>query len=104
MIEENPQHFLRPVEEIPKWSSDSKRSKKATKGSGPELKAMEPVIGSHGWLKIAQTGIVIGRGLHRGRTVADLRQTDSNYLDWLSSAAGPLESGALDALRSEMND
>lgn len=101
MIAENPEHFRRPVVEIPEWSSGSNRGKKSTENPESTLEDLEPVSGSHGWLKTAAAGIVIGRGLHRGRTVADLVQTDSNYLDWLSSSAGPLESEAIDTLQAE---
>ena len=101
MIEENPAHFRRPVGEIPEWSSGSKRANKSAKSPESNLKDLEPISGSHGWLKSGPAGIVIGRGLHRGRTVADLVQTDSNYLDWLSSSAGPLKSEAIDALQAE---
>jgi len=103
MMEENPQHFQRPVEEIPEWSSSSKRAK-ATKSIGPNLEDLEPVFGSHGWLKIAQTGMVIGRGRNRGRSIAEINQVDVDYLNWLGSSAGPLDSEAIDALDAERRD
>ena len=104
MMGENPQHFRRSVVEIPEWSSGSNRRVKATENIESKLEDMGPVLGSHGWLKIAQTGMVIGRGLHRGRAVVDIGRVDSNYLDWLSSPAGPLDSEAIDALQAERSD
>ena len=104
MMEENPQHFQRAVEEIPEWASGSKRANKATERIGPNLEDLESVLGSHGWLKIAQTGMVIGRGRNRGSSIAEINRKDVDYLNWLSSSAGPLEPEAIDALEAERSD
>ena len=104
MMEENPQHFQRAVEEIPEWSSGSKRADRATRSIGPTLEDLEPVVGSHGWLKIGQTGIIIGRGRNRGRSIAEINQMDVNYLNWLGSSAGPLDAEAIDVLDAERSD
>jgi DNA polymerase-3 subunit epsilon len=104
MMAANPQHFRRAVEDIPEWSSDSNRRDKTTESLGPNLEDLEPVFGSHGWLKITQTGLVIGRGRNRGRTIAEIEQTDTNYLNWLGSSAGPLEVEAIGALQAERNN
>ncbi len=104
MMAANPQHFRRAVEDIPDWSSGSNRRDKTTENLGPDLDDLEPVFGSHGWLKITQTGMVIGRGRNRGRTIAEIERIDANYLNWLGSSAGPLEVEAVNALHAEIND
>ena len=104
MMAANPQHFRRAVKDIPEWASGSNQTDKTTESLGPNLEDLEPVIGSHGWLKITQTGMVIGRGRNRGRTIAEIERTDGNYLNWLGSSAGPLETEASDALQAERND
>ncbi|MDE0574800.1 MAG: 3'-5' exonuclease [Candidatus Poseidoniales archaeon] len=104
MMAENPQHFRRAVEDIPEWSSGSNRRDKTTESLGPDIEDLEPVFGSHGWLKITQTGMVIGRGRNRGRTIAEIERKDANYLNWLGSSAGPLEAEAVSALQAERND
>ena len=104
MMAENPQHFRRAVEDIPEWSSGSNRRDKTTESLGPDIEDLEPVFGSHGWLKITQTGMVIGRGRNRGRTIAEIERKDVKYLNWLGSSAGPLEAEAVSALQAERND
>ena len=104
MMAANPQHFRRAVKDIPEWASGPNQTDKTTESLGPNLEDLEPVIGSHGWLKITQTGMVIGRGRNRGRTIAEIERTDGNYLNWLGSSAGPLETEASDALQAERND
>ena len=104
MMAENPQHFRRAVEDIPEWSNGSNQRDKTTDSLGPDIEDLEPVFGSHGWLKITQTGMVIGRGRNRGRTIAEIERKDANYLNWLSSSAGPLEAEAVNALQAERND
>jgi len=104
MMAANPQHFRRAVEDIPEWSSGSNRRDKTTESLGPNLEDLESVFGSHGWLKITQTGMVIGRGRNRGRTIAEIERIDANYLNWLGSSAGPLEDEAASALHAERND
>ena len=103
MMAAHPQHFRRAVEDIPDWVSGSTRTDKETDGLGPNLEDLEPVSGSHGWLRISGSGIVIGRGRNRGRTIAEIERLDASYLNWLSSSAGPLEGEAIDALHSERN-
>lgn len=103
MMDAHPQHFRRAVEDIPDWSNSSSQSDKESESLGPNLDDLEPVSGSHGWLRTSSSGIVIGRGRNRGRTVREIEQLDVNYLNWLSSPAGPLESEAIDALHAERN-
>ena len=101
MMAANPQHFRRAVEDIPEWSSGSNQRDKASESLGPNLDDLEPVVGSHGWLRITQMGLVMGRGRNRGRTVAEIERSDVNYLNWLGSSAGPLETEAITALQAE---
>jgi len=42
--------------------------------------------------------MIIARGRNRGRSVVEIQASDPSYLDWLSSAAGPLEADAVAAL------
>ena len=104
MMAANPQHFRRAVEDIPEWASGTNRRDKTTERLGPNIEDLEPVFGSHGWLKITQTGMVIGRGRNRGRTIAEIERMDASYLNWLESSAGPLEVEAIGALHAERND
>ena len=104
MMAAHPQHFRRAVEEIPNWASGPNRSDKTTERLGPNIEDLEPVNGSHGWMRITQTGIVIGRGRNRGRTIAEIEKMDANYLNWLGSPSGPLEAEAIDALQAERSD
>jgi hypothetical protein len=101
MMSAHPQHFRRAVEEIPDWANSSTKSDKESDRLGPNLEDLEPVSGSHGWLRISDSGIVIARGRNRGRTLAEMEQLDVGYLNWLSSSAGPLEVVAIDALYAE---
>ena len=97
----HPQHFRRAVEDIPDWVDGSSQTDKESESLGPNLEDLEPISGSHGWLRISNSGIVIGRGRNRGRTVKEIERLDVNYLNWLASSAGPLESDAIDALQAE---
>ena len=101
MMEANPQHFRRPVEDIPDWVDGIKSADKSADRLGPNIEDLEPVSGSHGWLRMTTSGLVIGRGRNRGRTVAELEKLDSNYLNWLQSPAGPLDENAVTALQNE---
>ena len=101
MMDAHPQHFRRAVEDIRDWAYESTRGDKESDGLGPNLEDLEPVSGSHGWLRFSGTGIVIGRGRNRGRTITALEREDAPYLNWLSSSAGPLEAEAIQALLSE---
>ena len=101
MMEANPQHFRRPVHDIPEWANGSKIVDKSTERLGPNIEDLEPVTGSHGWLRKTRDGLVIGRGRNRGRTIGELENVDSNYLNWLQSPAGPLDEMAVEALRTE---
>jgi len=101
MMSAHPQHFRRAVEDIPDWANSSTKSDKESDRLGPNLEDLEPVSGSHGWLRISDSGIVIARGRNRGRTLAEMEQLDVGYLNWLSSSAGPLEVVAIDALYAE---
>ena len=98
MMDANPQHFRRAVEDIPDWSNGIEVSDKATENLGPNIDDLEPVIGSHGWLRMTGDQIIIGRGRNRGRTIGELEQMDSSYLNWLTSPAGPLEDEAIERL------
>ena len=98
MMDANPQHFRRAVEDIPDWSNGIETSDKATENLGPNIDDLEPVNGSHGWLRRTEDGIIIGRGRNRGRTIGELEQIDSSYLNWLASPAGPLEEEAIEIL------
>jgi len=104
MMASYPQHFRRAVEDIPDWANGSTKTDKESDSLGPNLDDLEPVSGSHGWLRISESGIVIGRGRNRGRTVSEMEQLDVSYLNWLSSSAGPLEVEAIDALYAERNN
>jgi DNA polymerase-3 subunit epsilon len=104
MMAAYPQHFRRAVEDIPDWANGSTKTDKESDSLGPNLDDLEPVSGSHGWLRISESGIVIGRGRNRGRTVSEMEQLDVSYLNWLSSSAGPLEVEAIDALYAERNN
>ena len=101
MMEANPQYFRRPVEDIPDWVDGIKSTDKSADRLGPNIEDLEPVSGSHGWLRMTTSGLVIGRGRNRGRTVAELEKIDSNYLNWLQSPAGPLDENAVTALQNE---
>jgi DNA polymerase-3 subunit epsilon len=101
MMDAHPQHFRRAVEDIPDWAYGQTRTDKESEGLGPNLEDLEPVSGSHGWLRFSGTGIVIGRGRNRGRTITEIEREDLPYLNWLSSSAGPLEAEAIDTLLSE---
>ena len=103
LMSSHPQHFRRPVEEIPEWASGSTRSDKESERLGPSLEDLQPVSGSHGWLRFSNVGIVIGRGRNRGRTITEIERLDVDYLNWLSSPAGPLEPEAIDTLSGERN-
>ena len=100
-MDAHPQHFRRAVEDIPDWTYGQTRTDKESEGLGPNLEDLEPVSGSHGWLRFSGTGIVIGRGRNRGRTITEIEREDLPYLNWLSSSAGPLEAEAINALLSE---
>ena len=104
MMEANPQHFRRPVQEIPDWASGTKIADKSVERLGPDIEDLEPVSGSYGWLRRTADGLVIGRGRNRGRTVRELENIDPNYLNWLQSSSGPLEGTAVDSLRSERTE
>jgi len=103
MMDAHPQHFRRAVEDIPDWAYGSTRTDKESDGLGPNLEDLEPVSGSHGWLRFSDTGIVIGRGRNRGRTITEIEREDASYLNWLSSPAGPLEAEAINTLLDEKN-
>ena len=103
MMAAHPQHFRRAVEDIPDWVSGSTRIDKESDGLGPNLDDLEPVSGSHGWLRISESEIIIARGRNRGRTIAEIERSDMSYLNWLSSSAGPLEAEAIDVLHSKRN-
>ena len=101
MMDAHPQHFRRAVEDIPDWAYGQTRTDKESDALGPNLEDLEPVSGSHGWLRFSGTGIVIGRGRNRGRTITEIEREDLPYLNWLSSSAGPLEAEAINTLLSE---
>ena len=101
MMAAHPQHFRRPVEDIPDWANGTTMTDKESESLGPNLDDLEPISGSFGWLRISEAGIVIGRGRNKGRTIAEIERLDESYLNWLSSSAGPLEAEAIDALRTE---
>ncbi len=103
MMAAHPQHFRRAVEDIPDWASSSTRTDKESDGLGPNIDDLEPVSGSHGWLRISDSEIIIGRGRNRGRTIAEIERLDESYLTWLSSSAGPLEAEAIAVLHSKRN-
>ena len=100
-MDAHPEHFRRAVEDIPYWTYGQTRTDKESEGLGPNLEDLAPVSGSHGWLRFSGTGIVIGRGRNRGRTITEIEREDLPYLNWLSSSAGPLEAEAIDTLLSE---
>ncbi len=100
MMEANPQHFRRPVEEIPDWANGTRTADKSTERLGPNIEDLEPVPGSHGWLRTTSDGLVIGRGRNRGRSIGEIEQADPNYLNWLQSPAGPLDENAIEALQT----
>ena len=104
MMMANPQHFRCAVEDIPEWANETNRTNKTTESLGQNIEGLEPVFGSHGWLKLAQNGMIIGRGRNRGRTIAEIEQVDEDYLNWLGSSSGPLESEAISALQAERYD
>ena len=99
MMEENPQHFRRPVQDIPDWADGIKSADISADRLGPNIEDLEPIPGSHGWLRRTTDGLVIGRGRNRGRTIAELERMDPNYLNWLKSPAGPLDEMALESLQ-----
>ena len=101
MMDAHPQHFRRAVEDIPDWAHGPTRADKESDGLGPNLEDLEPVSGSHGWLRFSESGIVIGRGRNRGRTITEIEREDAPYLNWLSSSAGPLEAEAIHTLIDE---
>jgi len=101
MMASHPQHFRRAVEDISDWVNGSTQNDKESERLGPNLDDLEPITGSHGWLRISDSGIIIGRGRNRGRTIAEIERLDVSYLNWLSSSAGPLEVEAIDALYAE---
>ena len=103
MMAAHPQHFRRPVKDIPDWANGSSGTDVESKALGPNLDDLEPISGSHGWLRISDSGIVIGRGRNKGRTIAEIQRLDESYLNWLSSSAGPLDVDAIEALRTERN-
>ena len=100
MMAAHPQHFRKAVVDIPDWSDGVNQKNSETERLGPDIDDLELVTGSHGWLRIAESEIVVGRGRNRGRTIAELERTDANYLNWLGSPAGPLDSEAIDTLQS----
>ncbi len=104
MMEDNPQHFRCPIQDIPDWANGVKNADKSAERLGPNIEDLEPVLGSHGWLRIAQDGFVIGRGRNRGRTTSELQHLDPSYLNWLQSPAGPLDDAAVESLQNELND
>jgi DNA polymerase-3 subunit epsilon len=101
MMAANPQHFRRAVEDIPDWASGTTQSDQKETALGPNIEDLEPVSGSHGWLRKTESGMMIGRGRNRGRTVEEIANIDPSYLKWLSSSAGPLEAEAILALQAE---
>jgi DNA polymerase III epsilon subunit-like protein len=101
MMAAHPQHFRRPVEDIPDWLSATRTSDRGADRLGPGLADLEPVPGSHGWLCHTESGVVIVRGRNRGRSIAEIDRDDASYLDWLASPAGPLEAEALKVLTAE---
>ena len=103
MMAANPQHFRCAVEDIPDWSNGIDVSDKSAENLGPNIDDLEPVKGSHGWLRQTGDEIVIGRGRNRGRTIGELEQVDSGYLNWLTSPASPLEHEAIEILNSVRN-
>ena len=99
MKEENPQLFRRTVQDIPDWADGIKSADISADRLGPNIEDLEPIPGSHGWLRRTTDGLVIGRGRNRGRTIAELERMDPNYLNWLKSPAGPLDEMALESLQ-----
>ncbi|MEC7703906.1 MAG: exonuclease domain-containing protein [Candidatus Thermoplasmatota archaeon] len=98
----NPQHFRLPVGEIPDWINSSSDTARKSSSLGRDIEDLEPVPGSHGWLRLFEDGVIIGRGRNRGKTVSELNDKDPDYLKWLTSPAGPLENDAKAYLKSEM--
>ena len=103
-MEDNPQHFRSPIQDIQDWANGVKNADKSAERLGPNIEDLEPVLGSHGWLRVAQDGFVIGRGRNRGRTTSELQRLDPSYLNWLQSPAGPLDDVAVESLQNELND
>ncbi len=101
MIEANPQHFRRNVQDIADWANGSEVADKSTERLGPNIEDLELVAGSHGWLRYTVDGLVIGRGRNRGLTISELEQNDPSYLSWLKSPTGPLDGIAIDTLHSQ---
>lgn len=101
MMAAHPQHFRRPVEDIPDWLSATRTSDRGADRLGPGLADLEPVPGSHGWLCHTETDVVIVRGRNRGRSIAEIDRDDASYLDWLASPAGPLEAEAVEVLTAQ---
>ena len=86
------------------WITINKNADNSAKRLGPNIEDLEPVRGSHGWLRVAQDGFVIGRGRNRGRTTSELQRLDPSYLNWLQSPAGPLDDTAVESLQNELNN
>ena len=101
MMAAHPQHFRRPVEDIPNWASGKDGDGEGTERLGPTLEDLQVVDGSHGWLRITTDGLIVARGRNKGRSISEVGKNDPRYLEWLSSAAGPLEPDALDVLNKQ---
>ena len=55
MMAAHPQHFRRPVEDIPNWASGKDGDGEGTERLGPTLEDLRVVDGSHGWLRISDS-------------------------------------------------
>ncbi|MDP6906760.1 MAG: 3'-5' exonuclease [Candidatus Thalassarchaeaceae archaeon] len=100
MMAAHPQHFRRPVEDIPNWTNSRDSDGENTDRLGPSIEDLPIVDGSNGWMREASDGVIISRGRNRGRTLSEIRISDPSYLNWLLSPAGPLEKEALDAVKA----
>jgi DNA polymerase-3 subunit epsilon len=94
----NPQHFRGSIEQILDWIQGNASRRDSADRLGPGIEDLPPIDGSLGWLRTSVDGMIIARGRNRGRSVVEIQASDPSYLDWLSSAAGPLEADAVAAL------
>ena len=102
IIRRHPQPFRREVQDIPVWASGG-GTERTTSSLGPDVDDLPVIPGSQGWLRRVESGLVIGRGRHRGRTVSDISTLDPAYISWLKSAASPIDEGASQELQRALN-
>ena len=101
MMAAHPQHFRKSVTDISDWLNGQDDSDGDAERLGPRIEDLPIIEGSQGWLRSTEDGIVIAKGRNRGRTISEIEIDDASYLQWLSSANGPLNEQARERLQVE---